>query len=194
MGFGNRHNQPSLSSMKKYYRAFKRKIICAKLTTRKIIFALLCGLFLTLNYCIFRYQFLSDLSMVYRPTIISAKRTNVLSVSTGPNVPPITVNLYYLPLNASNTGIHYTLKEHVYETSQNGHDYPIGAHLVSNLHDYTIPSDRSPDTLNHIGIKYFQTMRGNFHLDARYGKPSSNNLSDSERGVILRGLLAAWYV
>jgi hypothetical protein len=194
MGFGNRYNQPSLGSMKKYYRAFKREIICAKLTKWKIIFPLLYGLFLTLNYFIVRYQFLLDLSVAYRPIIISPKRMNVLAVSTGPNVPLVTVNLYYLPLNASNTAIHHALNEHVYEISQNGHDYPIGAHLLSDLYDYTIPSDRSPYILKDRGLKYFRTMAIDHHLDWRYGKRSSKFLSDSERVVVLRGLLAAWYV
>jgi hypothetical protein len=196
MGFGNHHYQPSLDSNGTFHREYKQQITYAKLTTWRIIIRLLCGLFLILIYSIIYFQALVNSSIASHCINISSmvlhKRLNVSAVSTGPNVPLVTVNLYYLPLNSSNMTIDHTLREHTYESRQNGLNYPIGAYLVSNPSEYTIPSDRSPSRRNDHGFKYFREMPGDNHLDARFGKPMSKILSNAQRAAIFRGLLATW--
>jgi hypothetical protein len=114
-------------------------------------------------------------------------------VPTGPGIPLITVGLYYLPLNESNMARYRSLKEKAYGT-RDTFGYPIGAQLLSNESEYTIPSDRFSNERRGHGYKYFNEMTGNYHMDARFGKSEQQRLSDVERRVILRGLFATWFV
>jgi hypothetical protein len=116
------------------------------------------------------------------------------ALSTGPNIPLVTVGLYYLPSNEPKTTRHRALKERAYGTRDNDTNYPIGAQLLSNPSEYTIPSDRISYRKRDRAFKYFREMIGQYHIDTRFGKPNPAILSNAKRTAILRGLFAAWYV
>lgn len=105
----------------------------------------------------------------------------------------MTVGLYYLPPNESQTSRHRALKESAHGT-KDIFGYPIGAQLLSNESEYEIPSNKLFYQRQAHQFKYFREMTGQTHMDARFGKPEYTRLSDVERGNILRGLLATWYV
>jgi hypothetical protein len=70
--------------------------------------------------------------------------------------------------------------------------YPIGAQLVSHPSEYTIPSDRISNRSSIRAFKYFHEMKGESHIDAKFGKPQYRTLSNAERIIILRGIFANW--
>jgi hypothetical protein len=162
------------------------------------MFYLMCGIGLLLIYSVIRFQNLIDSSDAFGfisiRSMVPKRTANVSAVSTGPNVPLVTVGFYYLPSNEPTKTRHRALKERAYGTRDNGFDYPIGAQLLSNPSEYTIPSDRIPYRKKDRGFKYFREMVGQYHIDARFGKPNHVKLSNAKRAVILRGLFAAWYV
>jgi hypothetical protein len=198
MAFGNLIYQQSLVVNDKYYYEYKQQIILAKFTRWRYMFYSTCGIALLLIYSIIRFQNLTDFSDAFGFISISftvPKRiANVSAVPTGPGVPLVTVGLYYLPSNEPKTTRHRALKEHAYGTRDNGSNYPIGAQLLSNPSEYTIPSDRISYRARDREFKYFREMVGQYHIDARFGKQNHAILSNAERGVILRGIFAAWYV
>jgi hypothetical protein len=190
--------QPSLASNDKYHYEHKQQIILAKFTRRRYMFYLTCGAALILIYSIIRFQNLMNSSDAFRFISILftvPKRTeNVSALSTAPNVPLVTVGLYYLPSNEPKTTRHRSLKERTYGARDNGSDYPIGAQLLSDPSEYTIPSDRISYRKRDRGFKYFREMVGQYHIDRRFGRPYHAIFSNEKRAVILRGLFAAWYV
>jgi len=157
-----------------------------------------CGIALILIYSIIRFQNVMDSLITFRfisiSSMVSKRTANVSAVSTGPNVPLVTVGLYYLPSKEPKMARHRALKEHAYGTRNNDFDYPIGAQLLSNPSEYTIPSDRLSYRTKDREFKYFREMVGQYHMDARFGRRNYAILSNAERGAILRGLFAAWYV
>ncbi len=198
MVFRNLIYQPSLTANYKYYYKCKQQIILAKLTRRRYMFSLTCGIALILIYSIIRFQNLMNSSDIFRfisiwSTVLK-RIANVSALSIGPNVPFVTVGLYYLPSNEPTTTIHRALKERASGTRGNGSDYPIGAQLLSNPSEYTIPSDRISYRKRDRAFKYVREMIGQYHIDTRFGKPNDAILSNAKRAAILRGLFAAWYV
>jgi len=198
MVFGNHIYQPSLASNDKYYYEHKQQIILAKLKRWRYMFYLMCGIAPILIYAVISFQNPMDSSDAFQFisiwSTVPNRTAHVSAVSTGPNVPLVTVGLYYLPSNEPETTRHRALKEHAYGTRDNGFDYPIGAQLLSNPSEYAIPSDRISYRKRDPGFKYFREMVGQYHIDARFGKRNHAILSDAKRAVILRGLFAAWYV
>jgi hypothetical protein len=121
------------------------------------------------------------------------RESNVTADSTNPTTPLVTVGLYYLPLNELNISRHPPLKGHAHGT-KDSFGYPIGAQLLSTPFEYKIPSDRTPNQRRDRAFKYFHEMRGNYHMDARFGRLGHAKLSNPDLTIVLRGLFAAWYV
>ncbi len=182
--------QPSLTSNNKNNSKHVQQIILKKLTRWKYMFRLKCGIALLVIYFVIQSQKLLDYS---NSSTVSERKLNVSAIFTGLKVSYVTVGLYYLPPNESQTSRHRALKESAHGT-KDIFGYPIGAQLLSNVSEYEIPSDKLFYQRQAHQFKYFHEMTGQSHMDARFGKPEYTRLSDVERGNILRGLFATWYV
>jgi hypothetical protein len=136
---------------------------------------------------------LNSLHLINVSSTTPKRELNVTTASTSSAMPLVTVALYYLPLNELKISRHPALKEHAYGT-KDSFGYPIGAHLLSTPSEYAIPADRTPHQKHNRAFKYFHEMRGNYHMDARFGKLAYARLSNPDLIIILRGLFAAWYV
>ena len=197
MAYENRIRHSSSVSNDKYSDEHNEQRILEKRTTCKCMFSFTCGIALFLVHSIFRFQKVSNLPdpsrFVHLPPTILKREKNVLTVSTGPDVPVVAVGLYYLPSNESKMARPRALTEHPFGF-QEGFHYPIGAHYLSNVSEYAIPSDRVAYQKNTREHKHFREMYRQPHIDARFGKPESARLSNADRAVILRELFAVWYV
>ncbi len=161
------------------------------------MFYWICGIALFIIYLVIHFQNIQDYiksshCISFCPTISEVK-LNVSAVATGLNVPLVSVGAYYLPPNEPNTARHRPLKEHAYGT-KDIFGYPLGAQLISNESEYTIPSDRLSNRKAIREFKYFHEMIRQSHMDRTFGKEEYLRINDAARAAILRGLLAAWYV
>ncbi len=148
-------------------------------------------------FCLILFQYSIALPKSLRFINISSttpkRELSVIVNSTSTTVSPLTVGLYYLPLNESDISRHRPLKALAYG-SKDSFGYPIGALLHSTPSEYAIPSDRTPHQRSDHAFKYFHEMRGNYHMDARYGRHTHAKLSNADLIINLRGIFAAWYV
>jgi len=155
------------------------------------------GVVLILIYPLLLFHYLKNsqdaFGLIGNSSTIAKGEPKVSAVSTGPNVPLVIVGVYHLPSTEPNMTRYRALQETDYGL-RSTFGYPIGAQLVSNQSEYTIPSDRTSYQQNDRAFKYFQEMKGLPHLDAKFGKIEHTRFSNAERIIILRGLFAAWYV
>lgn len=199
MGLVNSPRQSSFISNDKHSCQHDDHIEFKKSIKLKYMFCLISGIIVIATLFLIQSceQFISSyqksLHRMNLTCTILEKTSNVSGVSTAPNVPLVTVGLYYLPSNELNIKRYRAVKESAHGI-KDIFGYPMGAHLLSNESEYTIPSDRVLRLSKAREFKYFRESPLHGHMDARFGSSEHVTLPDEERVVILRGLFAAWYV
>jgi len=198
MGFVNFLHQSSLTSNNKHSCQHDEQIVFKKIIKLKYMFCLICGIIVVVTFFLLQSceQFLIYQKSLHRMNLsctVLENKPNVSTASTAPDVPLVTVGLYYLPSNEPNITRYRAVKENTYGT-KDIFGYPMGAHLLSNESEYTIPSDRLLYPNGAREFKYFRESPLQNHMDARFGNPQHARLPDEERTAILRGLFATWYV
>jgi hypothetical protein len=198
MAFGDSLYKPPLAPANNYDHRHKQQIIVPQRIIWKWLLCLTYGIAALLIYFMILLKNGRNSSDISTFISISFKVTqkipNVSAVSTAPNVSLVTIGLYYLPAKEPQMARYRALKEHAYGTIHNGSNYPIGAHLLSDPSEYTIPSDRTPPKKNDRAFKYFKEMPGQNHMDVRFGNQNHVLLNNADRAAILLQLFAAWYV